>query len=299
MKFPPLVLFAFSVIIVISPLQCLNTAELSLLTMVKPLAFFYTKTFSTDIFPSEKYQSLKPTDKVRVLESKINELNSENTLLRNENASLINKLKSISDFKQISPSGITVKEHYNIILSEVIIKSDASTWRKSFTINRGYNDGLKNGFAVVSGKHLVGKVSDVGPSISRIRLITDPAFRTQVMILPPPESAITDTSSALPEDKQSTPKINNKNTTQEQICLGVLAGVSFNRSIIKWVSRELKISQEWDVFSAPDQSGITPSGLIIGKVDKISIDGYFYTLGVTPSIDFYNLSSVLVLAPKK
>lgn len=300
MKFPPLILLVITSIIIIVPLQCLNKAELTLLTLVRPFTYFYTKTPSENTITAEAYKSLKTTDKIKFLEHKVNELNNEITLLNNENLSLVNKLKNISDFRQIAPSGINIKENYHIVLAEVIIKSDVLVWRRSFLINRGYNDGLQTGFTVVSGKYLVGKVSDVGPSISRIQLITDPAFRAQVMILPPPEQAVTPTNSAPPGTNPPDKKVDKKNTPEGgQACFGVLAGVSFNRSIIKWVSRELKVSKDWNVFSAPDQSAIMPSGLIVGTVDSISIDGYFYTLGINPAIDFYNMSSVLILVPKK
>jgi len=310
MKFPPLILLIISIIIIIAPLQCLNKAELSLLTLARPFTYFYAKTPSEDTITPEAYQSLRERDKIKFLEQKTNELNSEIILLKNENQSLVNKLKNISDFRQILPSGINIKENYHIVLAEVIIKSDVSVWRRSFLINRGYNDGLQNGFTVVSGKYLVGKISDVGPSNSRVQLITDPAFRSQVMILPPPEQTVTPTDSAAPADNEATKKADKKMgasniasparpSERQQACFGVLAGISFNRSIIKWVSREMKVDKNWNVFSAPDPSAITPSGLIVGTVDSFSVDGYFYTLSVKPAIDAYNLSSVLILAPKK
>lgn len=317
MKFSPLILLVITLIIVIAPLQCLNKSELSILTLARPFTYFYAKTPSEDTITLEAYQSLKDRDKIKFLEQKNNELNSEIILLNNENLSLVNKLKNISDFRQIAPSGINIKENYQIVLAEVVIKSDVSAWRRSFLVNRGSNDGLQTGFTVVSGKYLMGKVSDVGPSTSRVQLITDPAFRSQVMILPPPETVVTPTNSTPPAgnepkgtassepakktDKKNTPerRLNDANRSDGQTCFGVLAGISFNRSIIKWVSRELKVSENWNVFSAPDQSGITPSGLIVGTVDNVSIDGYFYTLGVNPAIDFYNLTSVLILVPKK
>jgi cell shape-determining protein MreC len=312
MKFPPLIILVISIIIIIAPLQCLNKAELSILTLARPFTYFYAKTPSEDTITHEVYQSLKERDKVKFLEEKTNELNSEIVLLKNENLSLVTKLKNISDFRQILPSGINIKGNYHIVLAEVIIKSDVSVWRRSFLVNRGYNDGLQNGFTVVSGKYLVGKVSDVGPSNSRVQLITDPAFRSQVMILPPPEQAVTPTDSAAPAGNKTAKKADKKNTPERppaqmdnasrsdgQACFGVLAGISFNRSIIKWVSRELKVNKDWNVFSAPDPSAITPSGMIVGTVDNVAIDGYFYTLGVNPAIDFYNLNSVLILVPKK
>jgi len=299
MKFSPLILLVITLIIIIAPLQCLNKAELTFLTLARPFTYFYAKTPSEDTITPEVYESLKPNDKNKFLEQQVAELRSQIVLLKNENSALANKLKTISDFREITSSGMNIKQYYNIVLADVVIKSDVSAWRRSFLINRGSNDGLQTGFTVVSGKYLVGKVSDVNSSTSRVQLITDPAFRSQVMILPPPDETVTPTEPA-PVANPPGKKIDKKTASdQPQTGFGVLLGISFNRSLVKWVSRELKVGNDWNVFSAPDPSAITPSGLIVGTVDNFSVDGYFYTLNVKPAIDSYNLSSVLILVPKK
>ncbi|MBI5778940.1 MAG: rod shape-determining protein MreC [Planctomycetes bacterium] len=299
MKFSPVILLVITIIIIIAPIQCLNKTELTLLTLARPFTYFYAKTPSDDTITPEIYQSLKPNDRNKFLEQQVAELRSQIVLLKNENSALASKLKTISDFREIAASGMNIKQYYNIVLADVVIKADVSAWRRSFLINRGANDGLQTGFTVVSGKYLIGKVSEVNASNSRVQLITDPAFRSQVMILPPPEEAVTPTEPA-PVANPPGKKADKKTTPdQPQTGFGVLLGISFNRSLVKWVSRELKVGNNWNVFSAPDPSAITPSGLIVGTVDSFSVDGYFYTLNVKPAIDAYNLSSVLILVPKK
>jgi cell shape-determining protein MreC len=297
MKAPPLILLILSIIIIVIPFQCFNKAELSILTITKPFAYLYAKTPSVETMVPQKFQSLNEKDKIKLLEQKITELNDDIIVLKNENLSLINKLKNISDFTESFPSGTNIKEHYNIVTADVIIKSDVSIWRRSILINKGSQDGVKSGLTAVSGKYLVGKVSDVGPFTSRIQLITDPAFRCSVMIVPP---AIPKGKEVSPKETTDTDKKANKKSSSEDSStgLGVLAGVSFNRSIVKWVSRELKVITGWNVFSAQDPYGLIPRGLIVGKVDTILIDSFFYTLNINPAIDFYNLNSVLILIPK-
>ncbi|MFH0888273.1 MAG: rod shape-determining protein MreC [Planctomycetota bacterium] len=315
MKAPPLILLILTVIIIILPFQCVNNTELSLLVLTKPLMYLYAKTISAETITLQQYQSLNDKDKMKVLEQKVTDLNNELILMKNENVFLANKLQAISDFTESFPSDTRIKENYNIISAEVIIKSDISIWRRSILINKGSRDGLKSGLTVVSGKRLVGKISDVGISTSRIQLITDPSFRTPVMIVQPPVPSVpeadplrrgkpasggkekeTPVASQKPDaDKKVTPK---KSTEESQTGLGVLAGASFNQSLIKWVSRDLKVVRGWNVFSASDLYGIIPRGLIVGKVDTVTTESFFYMLSVTPAIDFYTLTGVLILIPK-
>ena len=133
--------YFISIIIIIAPLQCLNKTELTVLTLARPFTYFYAKTPSPDTITLEAYQSLKERDKLKFLEQKTNELTSEIILLKNENLALVNKLKSVSDFRQIAPSGINIKENYQIVLAEVVIKSDVSAWRRSFRVRRSSSEG--------------------------------------------------------------------------------------------------------------------------------------------------------------
>ncbi|MFH1230753.1 MAG: rod shape-determining protein MreC [Planctomycetota bacterium] len=299
MKAPPLILLILTVIIIILPFQCINNTELSLLVLAKPLMYLYAKTPSAETINPQQFQLLNDKDKIKVLEQKITDLNNELILMRNENVSLTHKLQSISDFTESFPSGTSIKENYNIITAEVIIKSDISIWRRSILINKGSRDGLKSGLTVVSGKWLVGKVSDVGTSTSRIQLITDPSFRAPVMIVQPLIPKEKETPSA-PQKPDANKKATTKTSAEEsRTGLGVLAGASFNQAIIKWVSRDIKVVRGWDVFSAPDSYGMIPRGLIIGKVDTVSAESFFYTLSITPAIDFYTLTDVLIIIPKK
>jgi rod shape-determining protein MreC len=298
MKAPPLILLIFTVIIIILPFQCIDNTELSLLTIAKPLTYLYAKTQSIETITPQQFQLLNDKDKIKVLEGKIIDLNNELILMKNENASLANKLHAISNFTESFPSGTRIKENYNIITAEVMIKADISIWRRSILINKGSRDGIKSGLTVVSGKWLVGKISDVGTSTSRIQLVTDPSFRAPIMIIQPTVPKEKEEASPAQKSNDNKHIIKKAIPEEPQTGLGVLAGTSFNQSIIKWVSRDLKVVRGWDVFSASDIYGTIPRGLIVGKVDTVSAESFFYTLSVTPALDFYTLTSVLILIPK-
>lgn len=299
MKTPPLILLVLSIILITLPSQCFDTTEQTIITTTRPFAYLYGKTIpiDTETTDPKKTESLSSKDKIKLLEQKIIALNNDIVLLKNDNLSLVSKLKNVSDFKEFQSEN-NIKERYDIIIGDVIIKSDVSQWRRSILINRGSSDGIKRGLTVVSGKYLVGKISEVGPFTSRIQLITDPSFRSQVMVVPPLDTQEKETVSAQTDTDKKATKSPLSGVESSPTGFGVLAGISFNRSLVKWVSRELKVSKGWNAFSAPDPNAIIPRGLIVGKVNNVSIDGFFYTLGITPAVDFYNLTSLLILVPK-
>ena len=312
MKTPPLILLVLSIILMFVPARCTSKTEHAILALTKPFVYLYAQSSPAETMTPKNEQSLKPKDRMHLLEQRIADLNNEVLLLKNENLSLANKLKSVSDFRETSPSGTNIKEYYNIVLADVIIKSDISIWRKSLLIDRGSRDGIRAGLTVVSGKYLVGRISEIGPFTSRVQLITDPVFRAQVILVPPidgqkeesPSAPVEGGKGKEPASSKSAQTANTGRKTSGKSSpenpatgFGVMSGLSFNNASVKWVFRELKVARGWDVFSAPDPYAVIPRGLIVGKVDDVSTDGFFNILTVTPAIDFQNLSYVMILIP--
>lgn len=61
-----------------------------------------------------------------------------------------------------------------------IIASDSSDWRRTLVVDRGAAAGVRVGDVAVWYGALAGRVTEVGPKCSRIRLLTDPAARVAV-----------------------------------------------------------------------------------------------------------------------
>lgn len=280
MKNTPFIFLCLAAVFILLPANCFESAETFSLTLVKPTGYLR----ATSEKPKDKKPSAK--DKITDLENTISDLKTEIIQLTDENKTLAKRLKSVSDFVETQSAG-QVKEKYQLITADVLISYDASIWRRSFLINRGSSDGIQPNLPVVAGRYLVGRVSSVKASVSTIQLITDPAFRSKVTIIPPKDEP--------KADKDSDKKPAEKDALQSGV--GVLCGISFNQCDIKWVSRDAKITPGWDIISAPDIDHIFPKGLIIGKVSAVAEDGYFYTLRTSPAIDFYNLDSVIILKP--
>ncbi|MFH1799180.1 MAG: rod shape-determining protein MreC [Candidatus Omnitrophota bacterium] len=110
----------------------------------------------------------------------------ENEILRKKSEDFLLKLER---FKQLRDENkrlrglLHLKERFGFdtVLAEVIARSP-DNWIGSFTINRGSQDGLAKDSVVCSAKGLLGKVVDLDKDISKVILITHPAFRAGGML---------------------------------------------------------------------------------------------------------------------
>jgi rod shape-determining protein MreC len=72
----------------------------------------------------------------------------------------------------------------------VVLADSGSPFRKSVLINVGARDGVQDGWAVMDGLGLVGRISGVGQTTARVVLLTDAASRVPVIIQPSGQRAI-------------------------------------------------------------------------------------------------------------
>ncbi|MCY4462257.1 MAG: rod shape-determining protein MreC [Albidovulum sp.] len=71
-------------------------------------------------------------------------------------------------------------EHY--LISASVLADSSSPFRQSFLISAGRENGIVDGWAVTDGFGLVGRISGVGTSTSRVIQITDPNSRIPVRL---------------------------------------------------------------------------------------------------------------------
>ncbi len=72
----------------------------------------------------------------------------------------------------------------------VVLADSGSPFRQSVLLNVGSRDGILDGWATIDGIGLVGRISGVGRSTSRVILLTDPASRIPATIQPSGQTAI-------------------------------------------------------------------------------------------------------------
>jgi rod shape-determining protein MreC len=186
--------------------------------------------------------------RLKILESqnaKLGELEQENR-----------RLKSLLLVKDIAQSHTVAAR---------VIGYDPSGWIQAITINRGLNDGVNEGDAVIDGAGIVGQVITVSHNTSRVLLVIDRTSGVDAFI-------------------------------QDNRGRGIVEGSGSSTLEFKFVtdSEEIKIGEKI-VTSGLD--GVFPKGLIVGIVSQsgTSSGGMFKVIKINPAVNFQKLEDVLVL----
>ena len=125
------------------------------------------------------------SDNINIFDDK-EKIITENQILTIKNEELTNQISSleleISQLEEYKDLYNLDKkyEEYNKIAANVIAK-DSGNWFFSFTIDKGSDDGMKEGMNVLSGTGLVGKIVSVGNDWAQVRSIIDSESYVSVM----------------------------------------------------------------------------------------------------------------------
>lgn len=75
-------------------------------------------------------------------------------------------------------------------ITGVVLADSGSPFRQSLLLNVGARDGIEDGWATMDGIGLVGRISGVGATTSRVILLTDTASRVPALVQPSGQRAI-------------------------------------------------------------------------------------------------------------
>ena len=188
----------------------------------------------------------------RAFEKKIQfkEFELSNARLRN----LLNFKKNITD---------------RVLAAEVIGK-DPSPWFKTVLIDKGQQDGVEKGMAVVIPEGIAGQTTEVSAHYSKVLLIIDHNSAVDALV-------------------------------QRDRARGIIKGGSAGQCLFKYVLRKHDIEVD-DIVVSSGLDGVFPKGLPVGYVSGVikPKSGIFQEVTVAPHVDFEKLEEVLVvLTPKK
>jgi len=165
---------------------------------------------------------------------------------------------------------------YSAITAAVITRTPSS-WQNQVIINKGASAGVVKNMPVMSGSGLIGRVSEVNKTNSKVELITDnndSANRFAVQITTKSGATV---NGVLSGYKASTGEITMNNlTTKSKIRKG-------------------------DQVVTSGLGGVTPKGLYVGKVAQSVGDDYGLStkLYITPATDLSDLNIVTVAVTKQ
>lgn len=218
-----------------------------------------TQGFFSFIFNMEKYQTENEElkSKVAFLEKEIRETEE----LKKENT----RLRSMLDMRER-----TVE--YETETAEVIAK-DAGNWFVAFTVDKGSADGVELYDPVITDKGLVGYVSEVGTTYSKVTSIIDSTTSVAASVKRTGDSAVVEGDLKL----------------QEQ-----------GRCRMVYVDKD-SIITAGDDLETSGMGGIYPKGIYIGKVLEITDDGTGLSqqANIEPAVDFDSVAEVFIITQIK
>lgn len=181
-------------------------------------------------------------------------------LVEQEEVLLENKrLQELLDFKE--------KFVFSSIAANVIGRNPTN-WSSSIIIDKGRKHGLKVGMPVVSALGVLGKVAEVGKTVSRVLLLTDPNFSVAVIIQRNRES-------------------------------GLISGTLQNVCRMRYLSADADIRRGDKVITSKISSAF-PEGLLVGVVNSVEESQSSPTLEclVEPAISISPMEEVFIILQK-
>lgn len=150
-----------------------------------------------------------------------------------------------------------------------VVGRNMGEFKDSILINGGANQSLLSGMAVVNASGIIGVVDVVYSDVSKVRLLTSPLCKVGGIVL----------------------RANSR-------VVGVVNGVAGTDAdlVMNNMSREADVI-EGDVIVTSGLGGRTPSGLLVGNVVKLDIDGggLLKAAVIKPVVDFNRLEEVMVI----
>jgi rod shape-determining protein MreC len=194
------------------------------------------------------------------LQSKYDALLSENAKLQVQ-AQAAQQLRDQLNFQQQNPT-LT-------LLPANVIARDPQSREKYLIIDRGSNDGLLVGMAVVSPNFLVGQITSVEPNRAKVLLVIDTGFQIGARL---------------------------QNSGAEGIAYGQwqLGG----RVVMRHLPVDANIDPNTELVVTSNKTARVPQGLIIGKLDGDPKRDQLQNeteVKVLPLVDFDNLQTVTVI----
>ncbi len=189
------------------------------------------------------------------LKKQIAELQREKNQMK-EAALAHERLRKLLEFKEnILPMAIAAE----------VVGRDPSSWFKSVTINKGEQDGVRKGMAVISPEGVIGQILKTAPSHSVVLLITDYNSAVDAIV-------------------------------QRTRAKAIVEGRGENRCQLKYLLRAEDVAVGDKVITS-GLVGNFPKGVMIGEVKKVDKKGHgiFQHAELLPSVDFTRLEEVLVV----
>jgi rod shape-determining protein MreC len=235
----------------LAPVQDLALRALSGVQHSISTAFFNVRDFLT---APRNLQELIQTNSQ--LEERVSQLEAEVVTLR-EQASEVDALRALLGAARQQPE--------NRYLAAEVIGRDTSPFLHYLILNQGSDAGVRRGMPVVNEKGLVGRITEVSASASKLQLITDPSSVINARI-------------------------------QESRAEGVIIGQTTGELQMIYISQDITVTVGETVVTS-GLGGSFPSEILIGRVVSVHRRDYelYQTAIIEPRSDFSRLEMALII----
>ncbi len=187
---------------------------------------------------------------------------SQNDNLRNE----VNKLKETLDLNSILSD--------KVYMNATVVTRNIGYWYDEITIDKGSKNGIEKGMAVVNPKGLIGQITKVSNYSSTVKLLSN---------------------------ENMSDKISVKIKVNDGYVYGLISQYDSktNTYTVEGISENVDINKNADVVTT-GMGTIFPSGLMVGKVEKVTTDNFDLSkvVEVKTAVNFDDLDYVTVLKRK-
>ena len=191
--------------------------------------------------------------------------------IKSENVSLIEDRNELSSLRELYKLDQGYKQYPKVAAR--VVSHDESNWYNQFTIDKGSDDGLSKNMNVIAGNGLVGIITEVGKSYSKVRsIIDDNSYVSGVFV----------------------------RTSDMCDVKGNLSTVKDGYIDVERISIDSEIEEGYEIVTSY-QSDRYLQGILIGYVSDIKPDANNMTMTakVIPVVDFSRLETVLVITEVK
>lgn len=222
----------------------------------------------------------KPVNAINNLFSDINHLEDtflENQRLKQEIDRIAEAQAELTTYKA---ENAKLKEELGLqetlidhnLISATVISRNPDRWIDQIIIDRGSSDGLENGMSVMSNNGLLGRISEVNPTSSRVTLLTT---NDQAAVL---------TSAEI--------------VNEDETIFGIINGYDQERKalVMEQITSDTTIEVDQEVMTS-GLGGLVPRGLLVGKVTEVTLDtlGLGQRVYIEPATNFEDIRFVTVI----
>ena len=258
--------------------------------------FFYTvgneiKDFFSNIFYASSIKSENEKLEFRNSELEKKAVAYDNLIKENEN------LRKMLEFKE-------TRGEYDYVGAD-ITGSSSEGWVQSFILNKGSDNGMKEGLvAIAPNGSLVGVIKNVSKTWSEIETVTSPNVSIACYISKV-TTDIDDTNNENNENNKDNANDDNMdNQSTNDIPNGVLKGSSTNkqtdpRAVINYLPIQSNIEKD-DLVLTSGLGKLYPKDIVIGKVLEVKEEKGkgMKVATIVPNVEFNKLNEVLIVIPK-